>query len=106
MFIVVYNNKLAVMKFTNQITDDLYEFVAQAYMNEVCRKYKYIHVPEILFLQNSHTFQAPTCICMEMARGTLVRDLEGLRLYVALAHIMKSIYICRKRRTSCIETER
>lgn len=90
---VVYNDKAAVIKFTGEEGDDFFELVTQAYLHEVCLKYKRIHVPAILFLQRKE-FQGElsTCVCMELARGVPLGKLSGKPLYKALAYVMKALY--------------
>lgn len=88
--LVVYQQCASVIKMFELDEYDWFELVTQAYMHEQCQKYAYIRVPRLLFIQRSKS--NGTYACMERVQGDPLFIFKGVRLWVALAHVMKALH--------------
>lgn len=92
--LVIYQQCATVVKMFELDEFDWFELVTHAYMYEQCQKYACIRVPRLLFLQRSRSYG--TYACMERVHGDPLFRFKGIRLLVALAHVMKAMHQLQK----------
>lgn len=104
---VIWNNNICVLKkikverqpeFTSdksmidRHTSDMYELVIQTYLHSYCTA-SHITIPKLYFVQRQGN---NTHACMERLSGIFVCELEGDELLIAIAHVMKALYVLQR----------
>lgn len=73
-------------------TADMYELVIQTFLNYYCTA-SHIKIPKLHFVQRQGRH---THACMERLPGIFLQDLSQDELLVALAHVMKALFVLQR----------
>lgn len=82
-------------------TTDMYEIVSQTFMHQICKKYAFVSVPQVLAARAGSTSSAqnlatPLYVIMERAKGKELNKVDIDQLPLALALLVKSLFLLQK----------